>query len=188
MKKILLIMAAMLCVATVSAQSKFESTVQSITDQKWSVGLRLGSDVQVDAECFYSDKAYIEGRLGMSLIDSFVDFMALHNWNCCNWNWTPSTGHWFLDAGVGARVGGNGDLCVLGVAGQVKFGIKFNKVPIRLAIDVTPSFGPVIYYGKTYDAPADSDSDSTGPVKVPSSTEFYSSGLFTFGLSATYCF
>ncbi len=166
MKKILLILAAVLCVATVSAQSKGGS---NLTAHKWSVGLRVGSDLQVDVEHFYSNKAYIEGRLGLCLLDdNFVDFNFLHNWNCCDWNWTPSAGRWFLDAGVGARVGGNGDLCVLGVTGQVKFGIKFNSVPFRLALDVTPSFGPVIRYNAKND--------------------FYSSGIFTFGLSATYCF
>ena len=47
MKKIFLVLAAALCVATVSAQNKFESQVkqaaQTIASQKWSVGLRLGS-------------------------------------------------------------------------------------------------------------------------------------------------
>ena len=185
MKRLFLLMVAVCCVATVSAQNKIESTVNTIANQKWSVGLRVGSGIEVDAECFYSDKAYIEGRLGLNLFDNFFDFMALHNWNCCNWNWTPEAGKWFLDAGVGARVGGNGDCCVLGVAGQAKFGIKFNKVPIRLAIDVTPTLGPVIYYGQKVDVPNADGTTST--VKVKSSSKFYS-GVFNFGLSATWCF
>lgn len=185
MKKLFLLMAAVCCIASVSAQSKFESAVNTVANQKWSVGLRIGSGAQVDAECFYSDKAYIEGRLGLDLFDGFIDFMALHNWNCCNWNWTPNAGQWFLDAGVGARVGGDGDCCILGIAGQAKFGIKFKKVPIRLALDVTPAFGPVIYYGQKVDVPNADGTTST--VKVKSSSEFYS-GVFNFGLSATWCF
>ncbi len=176
MKKLFLVMAAMFCIATASAQDK------------WSVGLRLGSGAQVEGEYFYSDKAYLEGLLGLSFFDNFVDFSLLHNWNCYEWNWTPSAGHWFLDAGVGGRIGGNGDFCVLGVAGQVKFGIEFKKVPIRLAIDVTPSFGPVINYGKSYTIPADSRAEGDMTVKVPSTCKFYSSGILNFGLSATWRF
>lgn len=165
MKKFFLAMVAMLCVATASAQDK------------WSVGLRLGSGAQVESEFFYSDKAYLEGLLGLSLFDNLLDFSLIHNWNCCQWNWTPNAGDWFLDAGVGGRVGGNGDCCFFGVAGQVKFGIEFNRVPIRLALDVTPSFGPVITYGKTVEG-----------VKVKSHTGFYNDGILSFGLSATWRF
>ena len=177
MKKLFLVMAAMFCIATASAQDK------------WSVGLRLGTGAQVEGEYFYSDKAYLEGLLGLSFFDNFVDFSLLHNWNCCEWNWTPSAGHWFLDAGVGGRIGGNGDFCVLGVAGQVKFGIEFKKVPIRLAIDVTPSFGPVIHYGKKVSMlTGDGDEMVEASVKVPSTCKFYSSGILNFGLSATWRF
>jgi hypothetical protein len=182
-------MVAVCCVATVSAQSKIESAVNTIANQKWSVGLRVGSGIEVDAECFYADKAYIEGRLGLNLFDNFFDFMALHNWNCCNWNWTPEAGKWFLDAGVGARVGGNKNCCVLGVAGQAKFGIKFNKVPIRLAIDITPTLGPVINYAQnvTTTVTDAEGTTTTTTTKIKSSSGFYS-GVFNFGLSATWCF
>ena len=60
MKKILLVMVALLCVTTVSAQSKLEEAANYVASQKWSVGLRVGSGLQADAECFYSDKAYVE--------------------------------------------------------------------------------------------------------------------------------
>ena len=72
MKKILLIVVALFCITTVSAQSKFESSVknaaQTVASQKWSAGLRVGSGVQGYAECFYSDKAYVEGRLGFQYV------------------------------------------------------------------------------------------------------------------------
>ena len=53
MKKIFLVLAAALCVATVSAQNKFEQGVDKLVKtaaaQKWSVGLRVGAGAQVDA-------------------------------------------------------------------------------------------------------------------------------------------
>ena len=35
-----------------------------------------------------------------------ADFTALHNWNICTMDWTPSAGDWFFDAGVGLNIGG----------------------------------------------------------------------------------
>ena len=163
MKKILLVMAALFCVATVSAQ------------QKWSIGAHVGTGLKADAEWFYSGDKYVEGRFGMGWgyhgSGICADFVALHNWNLCNWNWTPSVGKWYLDAGCGVNLGGRANYVFLGVAGTVKFGIKFNKVPIRLAIDYTPVVGPDIVY-----------------VKGASWAGFYGAGLYNCGLSATWCF
>lgn len=200
MKKIFLGLAAIFCVATVSAQSNFESSVkqaaQTIASQKWSVGLRLGSGAQVDAECFYASDKNVEVRLGLGWIGGFgADCSVLHNWNCCNWDWTPSAGNWFLDAGVGATIGGAKHVMWVGVAGQVKFGIKFNKVPIRLALDVTPGFGPYIAlpYRTTVETPIyDINGNPTGvektTVKHGGAVSFYTHGILNLGLSATYCF
>ena len=172
MKKIFLVLAAALCVATVSAQNKFESSVkqaaQSIASQQWSVGLRATYGVQVVSECFYADNKYFEGRLGI-FSGAAADFTVLHNWNCFNWDWTPSVGQWFLDAGVGANLGGTGHNMWVGVAGDVKFGIKFNKVPIRLAVDYTPVIGWNFNYHGVKD-------------------NFHTPGFYNFALSATYCF
>lgn len=176
MKKIFLVMAAMLCVATVSAQSKFESSVKNaaktVASQKWSVGARLGSGFQAQAECFYSDKAYVEGRLGMQWVAGIgADFTVLHNWNVCTMDWTPSAGKWFFDAGVGLNVGGAAHVATLGVAGQAKLGIKFDAAPVRLALDFTPAFGPaIVYYGGQ------------------SAAGFNTWGICNLGVSATYCF
>lgn len=177
MKKIFLVLAAALCVATVSAQNKFESSVknaaQAIASQQWSVGARLGSGFQAQAECFYGDKTYVEARFGMQWATSALtaDFTVLHNWNVFNMDWTPSVGQWFFDAGCGLNVGGREHFAYIGVAGQAKLGIKFNNVPIRLAIDWTPSFGPgIVYFGGF------------------THTEFFKYGLCNLGLSATYCF
>ena len=201
MKKILLAVVALLCVATVSAQNDFKSSVkqaaQTVASQKWSVGLRLGSGAQVDAECFYAGDKYVEARLGLGWVHGYgADFTVLHNWNCCNWDWTPNAGKWFLDAGVGANLGGHLKGLSVGVAGQAKFGIKFNKVPIRLAVDVTPAIGIWHNYGykETIETPElDSNGAPTGntvktTVSHKSHTGFYKWGLLNLGLSATYCF
>ena len=176
MKKILLSLVALLCVATVSAQSKFESSVknaaQTVASQKWSAGLRVGSGLQGYAECFYSDKAYVEGRLGMQYVAGVcADFTLLHNWNVCTMDWTPSAGKWFFDAGVGVNVGGVPHVATVGVAGCAKLGIKFDSAPVRLAVDITPSIGPIIGYGKGW-----------------SGASFYYMGLCNVGISAAYCF
>ena len=164
MKKILLVLAAMFCVATVSAQQKF------------TLGGRLGSGLQADAEWFYSTDKYVEARFGMSWMGGIsADFTALHNWNCCNWNWTPKFATWYLDAGVGANLGGRPidgvSYLYVGVAGQVKFGMQFKKVPLRLAIDYTPVFGAEMLSYKGY-----------------TEAGFFGNGLGNFGVSAVYCF
>lgn len=175
MKKIFLVLAAMVCVATVSAQN---NVINAITSQKWSVGLRAGSTVQAVAECFYGDNTYVEGRFGMTALFGSsnapvaADFTVLHNWNCFNMDWTPSTGKWFFDAGVGLSVGGGSHTAYVGVAGNAKFGIKFNSAPVRLSVDWTPVFGPGFVYGKGYNT----------------HTGFPSLNIANFGVSAAYCF
>ena len=181
MKKFFLILAAAFCVATVSAQSTFESSVQQaaqvIASQKWSVGARIGSGFQAQAECFYAGDKYLEGRFGMSWAGGKgylgADFTVLHNWNLFRMDWTPDVGEWFFDAGVGLNVGGAAHVATLGIAGQAKIGIKFSEVPIRLAFDVTPSFGPKMSYG---------NGKGNNPV------DFHTWGLCNLGISATYCF
>ncbi len=66
-------------------------------------------------------------------------------WNPKDWNWTPNLGWWFVDAG--AFVGAGHGQVNFGVAGSAKFGILFKKVPIRLAVDVTPKIGLYAYNG-----------------------------------------
>ena len=108
----------------------------------------------------------------------------------CNWDWTPSAGKWFLDAGVGVNIGGAKHFMYVGVAGQAKFGIKFNKVPIRLAVDVTPAFGPYFHlpYSEMVEVPNASGGVDKVKVKYGGGAGFYSHGLLNLGLSATYCF
>ena len=170
MKKFFLVLAAVaLCVSTASADNKLKQAAQTAASSQWSVGLRATYGVQAVAECFYAGDKYFEGRLGLGLGHGVgADFTVLHNWNCCNWDWTPNAGKWFLDAGVGANLGGAAHNLYVGVAGDVKFGIKFNKVPIRLAVDYTPVIGWNFVYG---------DKDS-----------FHTPGFYNLALSATWCF
>ena len=90
---------------------------------------------------------------------------TLRPWNPKDWNWTPNLGWWFVDAG--AFVGAGYGQVNFGVAGSAKFGILFKKVPIRLAVDVTPKIGLYAYNGGIH---------------------FWGTGLFNSGLTATYCF
>ena len=195
MKKVLLVLAAVFCVATVSAKdfaSKMTDFGKAVADQTWTAGLRLGSGLQADAEWHYSDKAYVEGRFGMSWLSSAVcaDFTALHNWNVLNMDWTPSVGDWFFDAGAGVGVGGREHYCYVGAAGCAKLGIKFNKVPLRLSIDWTPIVGAEVAY---FDLPS-YDDEGIGRAATRANTErvhasdFWANGLANFGISCVYCF
>ncbi len=163
MKKILLVIVAIFCVATVSAQ-------------KWAVGGRLGSGLQAVGEYHYSDKAYAEARFGMQYVAGLsADFTLLHNWKVCTMDWTPSAGQWFFDAGVGVNVGGVANLAYVGVAGMAKLGIKFNNVPLKVSFDFSPSFGPYIAYAHYMGASAHA-------------VGFFSYGICNLGVSAVYCF
>lgn len=196
MKKIFLVLAAVLCVATVSAQG-FKDAVKTVTSQKWSVGARVGSGLQVDAECFYGKTTYFEGRFGMGWLGGLAaDFTALHNWNVCNWNWTPEVGNWYLDAGAGINIGGGKQFVYGGVAGQVKFGIKFKKAPVRLALDYTPVLGIAGTYPSAKDKKAVKEANrlyeeaygEKGPFEAKGHAGFYGLGFANIALSATYCF
>lgn len=165
MKKIFLVLVAVLCVASVSAQKT-----------NWAAGLRATYGVQAVGEYFYSSDKYAEARLGL-FGGACADFTALHQWNCCNWDWTPSVGKWYLDAGVGLNLGGAAHYVWGGVAGDVKFGIKFNKVPIRLSIDYTPVIGIAGWYG--YHDLGDSEVRRV---------HLHTPGFYNFALSATWHF
>ena len=174
MKKIFLVLvAALFCVTTVAAQNKLQSAVQTVASQKWSIGARVGSGFQAQSECFYSDNKYVEGRLGMSWVHGGIsaDFSVLHNWNICKMDWTPDSCIWFLDAGVGAHVGGVAHFATVGVTGQVKLGVEFSEAPIRIAFDFSPVVGPGFVYGGGGRA-----------------CGFNTMGLCNLGISATYTF
>lgn len=216
MKKFLLVLAAVCCVATVSAKKSVVETVKStVTESKWAVGLRVGgTGLHAQAEMFINKTNYIEARFGLGYANgATADFIALYNWNCMNWNWTPKFATWFLDAGCGFNLGGgaktiadvyvedeylgwvNGTNIYAGVAGQVKFGMKFKKVPIRLSVDYTPVLGfytdyPTVKGKKEIREANDAlqAAGSSSKVKAKHNGAFYGAGLYNFAVSATWCF
>ena len=175
MKKILFLLAVVSCAVSASAQNWSEATNKS----NWAAGLRIGSGLQAQAEYYLSSDNYVEGRFGMSWCNAgataMADFTALYNWHILDMNWTPKAGDWFFDAGVGLNVGGRGHYAYVGAAGCAKFGIKFNKVPLKLAADWTPVFGAEVAYVKY--------SGTTFR-----SSQFYKYGLANLGISCVYCF
>lgn len=166
MKKFILVMVAALCVVSASAQSKVKDAFGIDQNSRCALGLRVGSGTYAVGEYFYGKDVYLDGRIGWEWGSGF-NFTALHMWNPKEWNWTPNLGWWFVDAGAGAFVGAGYHQVNFGVAGSAKFGILFKKVPIRLAVDVTPKIGLYAYNG---------------------SVHFWGTGIFNGGLTATYCF
>lgn len=141
MKKILFTLAVLFVAVSASAQG-------------WGVGGRVGSGLQAVGEYKFENGNYIEARFGMGWNSKLyyatlltADFTALYQWNVCTMDWTPSAGEWSFDAGVGVNVGGRENWAYCGVAGGAKLGFTFNSIPLKIAVDWTPSFGPKMLYG-----------------------------------------
>ena len=139
MKKFLL-----LAVAAIFATSAFAQ------DYKNSIGLRLGYGAELQYERHFSSENYLEANLGLSGFGGDRVFVnVMYNWNLCEWDLTPNAGKWFLSAGVGGSAGLWGYEkdeahhlgAQVGVAGDVAFGIRFNK-PVTLSVD----YRPTIYF------------------------------------------
>lgn len=177
MKRILLILVAVLFATTSFAQ-------------QWSVGARVGSGFQAVGQYKYDGKNYMEARFGASWNNPLVtttistensfdvyqgrvmaDFTLLHNWHILDMDWTPRGGMWFFDAGAGVNVGGVAHYAYVGVAGMARLGFTFNNVPVTLALDWTPSFGPGILY-----------------INRSNRAFFNELGLANIGISGTYNF
>jgi hypothetical protein len=178
MKKILLILVAVMFTTAAFAQ-------------QFSVGARVGSGFQAVGQYKYDGKNYIEARFGSSWNNNpkfststatenyfdvyqgrvMVDFTLLHNWHLLDMDWTPRGGMWFFDAGVGVNVGGVAHYAYVGVAGMARLGFTFNNVPVTLALDWTPTFGPGVCYVDSYNH-----------------AFFNELGLANIGISCTYNF
>ena len=136
MKKFLLLAVAVIFASTAFAQ-----------DYKNSIGLRLGYGAEVQYERHFSEKNYLEVNGGLHGFGRSFFANASYNWNCCEWDWTPNAGKWFLSAGVGGAVGmwdvADEDKLGFqaGVLGDVAFGIRFNA-PVTLSLD----YRPTIYF------------------------------------------
>lgn len=127
MKKFLLLVVAVVFASTAFAQ-----------DYKNSIGLRLGNGAEIQYERHFSAKNYLEVNAGLYGFGNSFFGNATYNWNCCEWDWTPNAGKWFLSAGVGASLGLWEKAFQVGIAGDVAFGIRFNK-PVTLSLDYRPT-------------------------------------------------
>ena len=125
----------------------FFATSAFAQDYKNSIGLRVGYGAELQYERHFSSDNYLEANLGLSGFGGDRIFVnATYNWNLCEWDWTPNAGKWFLSAGVGGSVGMWGYEkdeahhlgLQVGVAGDVAFGIRFNK-PVTLSVDYRPT-------------------------------------------------
>lgn len=199
MKRVLLILVAVLFTTGAFAQ-------------EWSAGVRVGSGIQALGQYKYDTDKYLEARFGALWNnpvygvwrgDSYhqsrimLDFTALHNWNVLEMDWTPRGGMWFFDAGAGVSVGGRKNYAYVGLTAMARLGFTFNNLPLTLAVDWSPTFGPAIWYG-TYIMGGDDFGGEWGVANTPSITRataisqrsvgFNDLGLANFGISCTYNF
>ena len=130
-----------------------------LSSQDWAVGLRVGAVTEAVGQYHMGD-TYIEARFGASFVNNFMrdgwsvrpdyntsaDFTVLYNWKLMSWDWSPSVGTWFFDAGAGINVGGAEHFAYVGLAGMARFGIEFGDVPIALSLDWTPAISMSMIY------------------------------------------
>jgi hypothetical protein len=155
------------------------ASVTAASAQTWGVGGRLGSGVEAVGQYVFANENYVEGRLGLGLLGGFgANFSATYNWHVADMAWT-SEGNWFFDAGAGLYLGGGAYYARLGVMGVAKLGYTFETVPLSLALDWSPSFGPWVSYGTV--------NQVLGVVGAKTSG-FDHFQLFNFGLSCVYRF
>lgn len=141
----------------------------TVKAQENAVGLRIGAG----AELLYQRQLSAENYLQFTVAFPNFDGMTVtgtYNWRCCEWNWTPQTCDWHLDAGVGGALGmyGFDDAGFLvGAVGSCAFGCQFKSVPISIDVDYRPVIGIV------------SGGGDSG---------FFTPGFWNFGLSVAYHF
>jgi hypothetical protein len=148
--------AVLIAVAAAVVSASAPLSTASAQNHQWSVGARVGTGFEAVGQYHFSDRNYLEARFGMDYIIGLnADFSLLHNWRIA----IPSRteGLWFFDAGVGLRLGGAEHLARIGLQGVAKLGYTFEDVPLTLAFDFSPSFGPAIHYHGHHDWDDDHD-------------------------------
>ncbi len=153
MKKLLV--TVVLCLATLGAANA----------QKNAVGLRLGGGAELLYQRDLTQKNFLQFTLNVPDWNGFAA-TGLYNWRCCEWNWTPKTCDWHLNAGVGAAIGVynfNDAGLFLGAVGSCSFGCEFKRVPISIDIDYRPTIGIA-------------------------NSDFFTPGFWNFGLAVAYHF
>lgn len=155
------IVAVMMCFAV--------ATAAKAQDTKYAVGLRLGGSAELLFDYNLSSENFLQFTVSFPNYDG-VALTGIYNWRCCEWNWTPRTCTWHLNAGVGAALGmynfDNAGFLV-GVAGSCAFGCLFKSVPISIDVDYRPIIGAVAGGGDK---------------------GFFTPGFWNFGLAVAYHF
>lgn len=123
MKKFLVALVAMFCVTAVSAQVS-------------NVGLRFNGGVEVVGQFDMGKTNYIDARIGLN---HTISLTGIYTWKIQEFNWTPSLGKWFFDAGVGASVGFSNPVWA-SVVGSAKLGFEFKDAPVSIMWDLCPTF------------------------------------------------
>lgn len=137
--------------------------------QENAAGLRIGAGFELLYQRQMSAENYLRFTAAFPNFDGFT-VTGSYNWRCYEWDWTPETCDWHLDAGAGAAFGvyGLDDAGVLvGAMGTCAFGCQFKEVPISIDIDYRPVLGFVAGGGDK---------------------GFFTPGLWNFGLSVAYHF
>ena len=160
MKKIVLMLAV--CFASLG-------TVTTVKAQENALGLRFGDGVELLYQFDLTQKNFLQFSLAVPHFEG-LSVTGIYNWRCCQWNWTPQTCAWYLNAGVGGALGPydfDDSGFLVGVAGSYAFGCQFRNAPISLEVDYRPVIGAVIGGG---------------------SDGFYEPGLWNFGLAVKFHF
>ena len=132
-------------------------------------GLRCGGSAELLFDYNLSSENFLQFTVAFPNYDG-VALTGIYNWRCCEWNWTPRTCTWHLNAGVGAALGMyNFDNAgfLIGVAGSCAFGCLFKSVPISIDVDYRPVIGAVAGGGDK---------------------GFFTPGFWNFGLAVAYHF
>lgn len=137
--------------------------------EKNAIGLRFGAGAELLYQRNLSSENFLQFTLSFPDYDG-ISATGIYNWRCCQWDWTPQTCDWYLNAGVGGALGAydfKNSGFLLGIAGSCAFGCKFKSVPISLDINYRPIVGAVIGGG---------------------SKGFFTPGFWNFGLAAAFHF
>lgn len=129
MKKFLVALVAMFCVTAVSAQ--FSNVGVRFNGGAHHTGANLIGQYDLGGS------NHIEGRLGFG--GGTTSITGLYNWEIEKFNWTPSLGQWFFDAGVGANVAFASGYTGISALGTAQLGIKFNNAPVSVTFDLEPT-------------------------------------------------
>lgn len=113
---------------------------------KNAVGFRFGGGAEFLYQRDLSTKNFLQFTLAIPNYEG-LSLTGIYNWRCCQWDWTPRTCDWYLNAGVGGALGFydfDDSGLLFGVAASCAFGCQFKKVLISPEVDYRPVIGTVI--------------------------------------------